>query len=372
MTDAIFNLHDVVLLMTAALALLVAVPMFYQRRYNNTNLLLAAFVLSQGAIAFYYLLLYAPVFREHTLALLAPYQIVPLLILYTMQGFLLFWYSNAMAGNRVRITSGDLWVVAGLWLAPIGILGFIWSKVGSISFDGVVLVMPALIVSIIYGFRAWATLVHHDRAIRERYSNIDDKTLMWLNYSAMGFVVIWALRLAGHQAGLWGSHYWAQTLSMWANPPAMILIAWMVILGLSQKQQAARPDDEGEDAAGQSKSFNEESVRRLEDLMTRVKVYQDPELNREGLADSLGVSPRSLSALINGHYGLTFYEFVNQYRVREATERLADTSNAGLTVQRIFEDAGFNSKSTFNTLFKKATGKTPSEFRRQRTASARA
>ena len=83
----------------------------------------------------------------------------------------------------------------------------------------------------------------------------------------------------------------------------------------------------------------------------------------------MDMSPRSLTTLINGHFGMTFYEFVNRYRVLEASEKLADPANADVTVQRIFEDAGFNSKSTFNTLFKKATGKTPSEYRRQATPS---
>ena len=145
---------------------------------------------------------------------------------------------------------------------------------------------------------------------------------------------------------------------------SIVLIARMVILGLSHGHN--RTSRNGRTTNGNNGSFkpNPEMIAKLEDLMVRVKIYQDPDLDREGLADSLGVSPRSLSALINGHYEQNFYDFINKYRVLEAQTRLQDPKDGDLTIQRIFEDAGFNSKSTFNTLFKKATGKTPSEYRR--------
>jgi AraC-like DNA-binding protein len=95
-----------------------------------------------------------------------------------------------------------------------------------------------------------------------------------------------------------------------------------------------------------------------------VKLYQDPDLHLDGLADSVGISTRSLSALINGHHKQNFYDFVNDYRVRDAQRQLEDPSLKSKTIQKIFEDAGFSSKSTFHTYFKKVTGKTPSEYRK--------
>ncbi len=372
MRDRIFNLHDLMLLVTATLAMLVALPMLFRRRRRSTDVLLAAFVLTQGLIALYYLVLYAEPFRPALLSLLQPFQAMPLIVLYTLQGLFLYWYSGVMGGNKVRMSRSELWLLAYLWLVPIVVLTYLWWRGPWFQgFDGIILAIPALAASIVYGALAWRALARHDARIREQYSNIDDKNLMWLSYSAVGFVGVWLVRLTSLLVGvsMHGGYYWAEALSMWANPPAMILIAWIVILGLTQERTPAASKDDAQDEVDAAKTVNEEAVRRLEDLMTRVKVYQDPELNREGLADSLGVSPRSLTTIINGHFGLTFYEFVNQYRVREAMARLGDTGNAHLTVQRVFEDAGFNSKSTFNTLFKKATGKTPSEYRRQATLS---
>ncbi len=373
MRDRIFNLHDLMLLVTATLALLVALPMLFRRGRRNTDVLLAAFVLTQGFIALYYLVLYAEPFRPSLLSLLQPFQVMPLIVLYTLQGLLLYWYSGVMGGNRICISRSEFWLIAYLWVMPIVTLAYLWWHGPWLSqFDGIVLAIPALAASIVYGVLAWRALARHDARIREQFSNIDDKNLIWLSYSAVGFVGIWFLRLAAMLAGFSmhdRGYFWADTLSMLSNPPAMILIAWIVILGLTQERAPAARSDDAQDETDGQKPVNEEAARRLEELMTRVKVYQDPELNREGLADSLGVSPRTLTTIINGHFGLTFYEFVNQYRVREAMARLGDASSAHLTVQRIFEDAGFNSKSTFNTLFKRATGKTPSEYRRQATLS---
>jgi AraC-like DNA-binding protein len=360
----IFNLHDVILLMTVALAVLVALPMLYRRR-GQSDLLLASFVVSQGLIALFYLLLYAEPFRPATLELLAPFQILPLLVLYTLQGLLLYGYSYSMGGEAIRLRRIDLTLIAYLWLMPLAVLSWAWLKGSRYNADdGIMLAFPALIASIVYGILAWRTLARHDQRIREQYSNIDDKNLIWLSYSAVGFVAIWILRTLSYLSGVSGSFYWANTIATLANIPAMILIAWMVVLGLSQAASPAREEENEESGRGTAKPVNDEYVRRLEDLMTRVKVYQDPELNREGLADSVGISPRSLTTLVNQHFGMTFYEFVNHYRVLETKAKLADPAFADVTVQRIFEDAGFNSKSTFNTFFKKATGKTPSEFRR--------
>jgi AraC-like DNA-binding protein len=62
---------------------------------------------------------------------------------------------------------------------------------------------------------------------------------------------------------------------------------------------------------------------------------------------------------------MNFYEFINNYRIKEAKEILTADSNQEKTISDIFLAVGFNSKSVFNTFFKKNVGLTPSEFRKQ-------
>jgi AraC-like DNA-binding protein len=309
--------------------------------------------------------------RPTTLYFLQPFQIVPVIVLFMLQGLLLLWYSRAMAGLDVRLQTGDkvkFGILIGL--PVVALASRRWLGDWNMDENGGLLSLPALIASVSYGLRARRTLKEHDAGIRDRYSNIEDVNLVWLRYATYGFVGVWCIRLLGFGMVFIGNFYFVEFFSAGANVPAMILIAWMVILGLGQNLDRATPADESQ--GNSPKPPNKELVTKLDDLMRRVKVYQDPDLDLDGLADSLGTSPRSLSGLINSHHKMNFYDFVNGYRVREAQECLEDPDKHEVTIQRIFEDAGFRTKSTFYTFFKKVNGLTPAEYRRTLKISASA
>jgi len=91
--------------------------------------------------------------------------------------------------------------------------------------------------------------------------------------------------------------------------------------------------------------------------------YRNSELSLAKLADSIGVSPHHLSEVLNKHAGQNFNHFINAYRVKEVCEKL--NSSSSIKVLDIAMQAGFSSKSTFNTIFKKFMGMTPSQYRLQ-------
>jgi AraC-like DNA-binding protein len=72
--------------------------------------------------------------------------------------------------------------------------------------------------------------------------------------------------------------------------------------------------------------------------------------------------------VINEHMGKNFYSLVNDYRVEEVKQRMEDPAYRNLTILAIAYDAGFNAKSSFNTIFKEKTGMTPSEYQRSVTS----
>lgn len=104
-------------------------------------------------------------------------------------------------------------------------------------------------------------------------------------------------------------------------------------------------------------------LKRLLDVMESEKPYTDGELTLPKLAARLSVSTHHLSQVINERLGQSFSDFVNSYRVGEAKRMLSDPAAGHYSVLAIGEEVGFNSKSSFNTAFKKQTGMTPSEFR---------
>jgi AraC-like DNA-binding protein len=113
----------------------------------------------------------------------------------------------------------------------------------------------------------------------------------------------------------------------------------------------------------------EKYVNELQRLMTEDKLFTDTELKLASLAKEIGLPAHQVSKLINEKFGKTFTEFVNEYRVAEFIKRVNDKQYASLTIFGIAMDVGFNSKSSFNTAFKKITGKNPSDYKTSETSS---
>jgi len=103
-------------------------------------------------------------------------------------------------------------------------------------------------------------------------------------------------------------------------------------------------------------------VNKIRKYMVIEKPYLDRELSIYDLSDQLKISRHILSEVINEHMGKNFYSLVNEYRVKEVKERLKSEHYRQLTILAIAYDSGFNSKSSFNTIFKEKTGQTPSEY----------
>ncbi|WP_344925170.1 helix-turn-helix domain-containing protein [Aquimarina addita] len=102
----------------------------------------------------------------------------------------------------------------------------------------------------------------------------------------------------------------------------------------------------------------------LKEYMDTEAPYLNPSLTVQKLAFQTGLPAKELSVLINQHLNQHFFDFINSYRIKKATEILSDTSKKQVTVLEILYEVGFNSKSSFNTAFKKHTGTTPTAYRK--------
>ncbi|WP_243636296.1 helix-turn-helix domain-containing protein [Flavobacterium aquariorum] len=91
--------------------------------------------------------------------------------------------------------------------------------------------------------------------------------------------------------------------------------------------------------------------------------FLEPSLTIQDLAKQVNIPVRDLSVLINHHMNQHFFDFINEYRIQKAMQILKSPSKSKLTVLEILYEVGFNSKSSFNTAFKKYTNQTPTEFR---------
>jgi AraC-like DNA-binding protein len=113
------------------------------------------------------------------------------------------------------------------------------------------------------------------------------------------------------------------------------------------------------------KTEKEAIAQTVVNYMRTKKPFLEPELTLDQLASLLSLKPRILSQAINEILRLNFYNFINRYRIEEASRMLTNPKNKKITILEILYEAGFNSKSSFNTLFKRYTGLTPTEFRKK-------
>ena len=96
--------------------------------------------------------------------------------------------------------------------------------------------------------------------------------------------------------------------------------------------------------------------------MLEEEPYLDPNLTLRTLAEMMKIPSNHLSQLLNEGYGKNFADFVNTFRLETFKAKVADASQRHLTILALAYDSGFNSKTVFNTYFKKETGMTPKQF----------
>ena len=146
-----------------------------------------------------------------------------------------------------------------------------------------------------------------------------------------------------------------------------------VIFGREVEQDdddPARKDTEKYIRSGLKNGQAEEYLNRLILYVEKNKPYLERDLSIHDLSLMTGIPRHYITQVLNENYQRNFFTFINEYRVKEVIERFSDTKNSNYTILAIAFDAGFNSKTTFNSIFKQFTGSTPSEFREKMSHSS--
>jgi len=192
----------------------------------------------------------------------------------------------------------------------------------------------------------------------------------WLKFVLYGFAIIWTfdmvmLAMKAFTPELASVYYpWLEAFS---RTYTFSYINVFVFKGLLKPTLF---HGDGKEPAGpkyeKSALSEPRKLQMLEDLqgyMQTRKPHLNPELTLAQLAEAINIQPKYLSQVINEKLGKNFFDFVNCYRIEEAKAKLVNPPDEKITVLEVLYDVGFNSKSSFNTAFKKATGMTPSQFR---------
>lgn len=245
---------------------------------------------------------------------------------------------------------------------------------------------------LIYLMLVITLLVRYQRALKDFYSNVQKKNLNWLLIISFGLLLGGLLRFLNNLLWLKVPHIsFLQyvDLKLFAISSVLVFACVIVYKSLQQPEVLRMPadffsasihdqkqvtkhrlpaadtkPDEKYKTTRLEDSVKESYLARLNTYMRTSKPYLNADLTLTELAEALDIPLHHVSQIINSAYGKNFYDFINGYRLQEAAQALQDPVNKKYITQ-IMYDAGFNSKSVFNTAFKKEFGQTPSAFRKQ-------
>lgn len=294
-------------------------------------------------------------------------------------GPLFIHYLDALFQNGRLLSRKNLWLYAPIalviaWIGiPLSIEVYlerrIFTHVNLIDKHQIGFAIIRDIVFLIYLIIGLYTLKLYQKAIKATYSSLSKADITWIRYLFVMCVSFISIDLA--------------SLFMEAfNPNAVVYMDYFSIVSLfivtlflgytGVKQPQILIADFSVEHANGSKhpqtfeitAEDKNLIKTLDDLMSRERLFLNEALTLSELAKKLLISDKELSTLLNQKKLISFYDYVNKYRVDEFKKRVKEEQNQHLTLLGIAFDCGFNSKASFNRIFKRHTGLSPSEFKK--------
>ena len=227
--------------------------------------------------------------------------------------------------------------------------------------------ISSVISWIAYNYATIFAMLKHRSTIVNEFSNIDGyKRIGWLFYVVISYNLYCLLLVITSALSIF--IVISIPLTPMFNYSALLFTVYIFgFYGLRQtviyKTPVVQPVQE--DRYSKSQLTAEKKLRiknRILKYFNEEKPYLNPELSMDILSGSLNIPKHQLTEVLNTEIGKNFFQFVNEYRVEAVKEQLLNPKNI-YSIEAIGYDCGFSSKSSFFTVFKRITGKTPQEFR---------
>lgn len=228
-----------------------------------------------------------------------------------------------------------------------------------------------ILVRIVFGIQVFVFLFYGNKLVSEYnkrianfYSNLESKSLLWVNYFLYSLIVTAVMSSIFNIIGR--SAFIDSKILLFI--PSSIFSVLLFLIGLIGSMQNHTVLDLERDShttanTGNRKYPNNQLSRQLIELFAIKGIYRNPELKITDVAQQLGTNRTYVSELINNEFSCSFVEFVNRYRFNEAKRLLNETEPDRFTLQEISEHAGFGSAGTFIRVFRQFEGITPGRYR---------
>lgn len=382
---------NTVLYLGAAQGIILGLALYFSRANRKANRILALFVLLLSFNCFF-----------EAIENVRFYERFPILIRIRwgntlLIGPLIFLYVRVLINHHFKVIPHFTpFIIAKLALIPFYMLSS-EEKVLSLSTGNSsttvsndwystyffpVISLFSLIHVLFYLWQISKDLKMYDQQLFRWFSNVENIHLNWLKNSVWGLAVLTSLLFVSllgelllsssiQHMGFYGG--FALVLLIYAISYKAISQPDILSLFQNEKATVKTPKDinyQVSDAFMKAEeteaSIKSESLlsKRLKELMEREKLYLNEKLSGNEMAERLGINRHQLSEVLNNEMETNFYKFVNYYRVEACKQKMADPKFGHYTLMAVALECGFNSKTTFNTVFKKETGMTPTQYKK--------
>jgi AraC-like DNA-binding protein len=370
---SIFNIHDVVLFITITICLLLAVfQFFYPNKNKAAKYFLIAFFIDIAAGVGCVLMFWQPAIKISPIvdSRIIPYILFGSLLL---KGPLLYGYVSSATTPDYRLRPTDF-----IHLIPI-IIYFFSLSITSRNADSIHMHLQnsdKLTISLsLYEWHSvkiipiiYAVIAAHKVHQYKKYSNnlnlhLSSHGHVWLDILAWGSLFNWAWSLGAHLLGIYLGAAVADKFGILDNYITSGFVNALLIYCLVYANKQLSANLESHELCYEKNTGNL-TVAKIIHCMEVEKLYLNPRLNIERLAEHIKTPYRDVSVLINQHFHANFNEYINVYRINEAKRLLSDSQLLNMPINEIYAQAGFNSKSAFHRFFNRLVGISPTEFRK--------
>ncbi|HEY8941432.1 MAG TPA: AraC family transcriptional regulator [Cellvibrio sp.] len=377
MKTPIFNIHDLILVLTLAVCLLLVIfQWLLSKQKTSASLLLSGFFVGVGLTALCNLLLWNDYIQSASVV--AKIALSALLgIAVVGKSVCLYFY--VMAITRATFSWRWLYALHGLnFVVVLGLilgaglhsdrLRFLTGSNTDFSAQMVSFLWYYLkIIAVIYAFAAAHVVFRYKQQLKEFYSTFSLQAPLWLLLLTIGFALNWSWSLVVHVLGQSVGLQLADTFGIADNYITFFLVNALFVYSLLYAHEllVTKEKPVEKEVAVAVTEISPDVIERIRATMEQQQLYLKQNLNIEEFARHVGIHYREVSSIINKHFDTNFFEFVNEYRVNKAKQMLLDKNNADMTILDILLESGFNSKSSFHRFFKRYTGMSAADFRKQ-------
>ncbi len=231
---------------------------------------------------------------------------------------------------------------------------------------------------VIYFILSFREIKRYRQIVNENYSDIGKYNYKWIRQLLYAFLFILLVTVIKNFTWSFFNETMHGILDLLLKLVVLVFITWIIykalkrpylFSGVNSQIKLLKELIKEQELIDKVSSTNQLSIQekalqqKLDRFMSQEKPYLDPALTLHDLARLLDVPSRELSILLNQYYKQHYFDFINSYRIDHAIQILLDPERKKLTVLEIMFDVGFNSKSSFNTAFKKYTNLSPTAYR---------